>query len=305
MKGSQSGIQETISRISSRLWKAELEQVSSRYHLIAAWAAIIFDPLFGITDYYNIPQSWTSVFILRLLVAAITLVAIMIRREYDLPSFVIVVIPFILILLQNAFTYSLIDNRHLLGHNLNYMALWIGAAMFLMWHWAYSLGAIVLSIGATTYFLLGNSKLNMDQFFIEGGLLLLASAIFMMALIKTRYDLNVKEIKARLALIDSKQKIQAQADEIKTINENLESMVRERTRELERKNKALEEYAFINAHKLRSPVARVLGLVNLMGKVEQNRDGQEILGHLNRSANQLNDVVESITQAIERGDHKR
>jgi light-regulated signal transduction histidine kinase (bacteriophytochrome) len=43
--------------------------------------------------------------------------------------------------------------------------------------------------------------------------------------------------------------------------------VQERTRELEKKNKALEEYAFINAHKLRSQVASILGLINLISKI--------------------------------------
>jgi len=36
----------------------------------------------------------------------------------------------------------------------------------------------------------------------------------------------------------------AQAEEIRGINENLESLVQERTSELERKNKALEEICF-------------------------------------------------------------
>jgi signal transduction histidine kinase len=302
MRTNQSVVQDIISRISSASWKAELEQVSSRYHLIAAWAAIIFDPLFAITDYFNIPENWSSVFILRLSIAAITLVALMIRREYDLPSFVIVVIPFVLISLQNAYTYSLIGNANLLGHNLNYIALLIGAALFLLWHWIYSTAAIFISVLATAYFIKENSLLSIDQFFIEGGLLLIASAVFMIVLIKTRYDLNVKEIKTRLALIESKHEIQTQAEEIRMINDNLESLVKERTIELEKKNKALEEYAFINAHKLRSPVASVLGLVNLLAKVELTKEGREILSHMDKSANHLNAVVETITQAIERGD---
>jgi hypothetical protein len=41
---------------------AELEKVSARFHVIGAWVAIIFDPIFGITDYYNIPHAWMTVF---------------------------------------------------------------------------------------------------------------------------------------------------------------------------------------------------------------------------------------------------
>ncbi|MBS1682530.1 MAG: hypothetical protein JST48_12525 [Bacteroidetes bacterium] len=96
--------------------------------------------------------------------------------------------------------------------------------------------------------------------------------------------------------------IQAQAEEIKGINENLEALVHERTRELEHKNKALEEYAFINAHQLRAPVASILGLINLMQKLELKEDERVYLEHLKESAKKLDTVVTSITEAIERGD---
>jgi ligand-binding sensor domain-containing protein len=98
------------------------------------------------------------------------------------------------------------------------------------------------------------------------------------------------------------EEITSQAEEIRGINENLEMMVRERTAELERKNKALEEYAFINAHKLRGPLASILGLINLMNKPNQQGDLTEISKRLQQSADELDDVVRSITKAIERGD---
>jgi ligand-binding sensor domain-containing protein len=107
---------------------------------------------------------------------------------------------------------------------------------------------------------------------------------------------NVEEIQAQ------NEEIMAQAEEIKGINENLEMMVRERTAELERKNKALAEYAFINAHKLRSPVASILGLVNLLNKSDLNDECRVINRHLLNSADELDDIVRSITKAIERGD---
>jgi ligand-binding sensor domain-containing protein len=107
---------------------------------------------------------------------------------------------------------------------------------------------------------------------------------------------NSEEIQAQ------NEEIMAQAEEIKGINENLEMIVNQRTAELEKKNKALEEYAFINAHKLRSPVASILGLVNLLNKAELNDECKVINRHLLNSADELDDIVRSITKAIERGD---
>jgi signal transduction histidine kinase len=207
-----------------------------------------------------------------------------------------------MISLQNAFIYKFIDNANFLGQNLNYMALMIGASMFLIWPLAYSIIVVLVSTVATFYFIRTNPQLDVNQFFLNGGLLLAASAIFMMIQIRTRYDLTVKEIKARLALKASNEEIQAQAEEIRGINDNLELLVRQRTLELEKKNKALEEYAFINAHKLRAPVASILGLVNLITKQPLNQETRDITEHLKDSTQKLDSIVSSITKAIEKGE---
>ena len=53
------------------------------------------------------------------------------------------------------------------------------------------------------------------------------------------------------------------------------------------KNKALEEYAFINAHKLRSPVASLLGLINLMSKTILHADAEPIMKHMHEAVSPL------------------
>jgi len=98
------------------------------------------------------------------------------------------------------------------------------------------------------------------------------------------------------------EEILTQTEEIKSMNDNLEELVEERTSELERKNRALEEYAFITAHNLRAPVASILGLVNLACKLELEEEEKEIIKHLEDSAQRLDAIVQSITQAIEKGD---
>jgi signal transduction histidine kinase len=293
-----------ISKVSTASWKYELEKTSYKYHVLAAWAAIIFDPVFAATDYFNIPDSWQHLFVIRCTISAIVLTTLYTSKRKNWPSYYMVLLTFLLISLQNAYTYSLIGNEDLLGHNLNYMALLIGAAMFLAWEFKYSILVIAISAVATAYFLFRNETLDLTKFFIEGGLLLIAVAFFMGALIRTRYNLTVKEIKARLALQTSYEEIQAQDEEIKGINENLENIVRARTAELEKKNKALEEYAFINAHRLRSPVASILGLINLMNKVPLSDEAKGIMWHLQDSTEKLDDTVSTITKTIEKGERE-
>jgi len=122
---------------------------------------------------------------------------------------------------------------------------------------------------------------------------------------RIRRDKEVLErmVKERTREIERKNLlIQEQTEEIKSMNENLEITVKERTCELERKNKALEEYAFITAHNLRAPVASVLGLINLMTKLEHDHEAREIIEHMQQSAEKLDTIVGSITRAIEKGD---
>jgi signal transduction histidine kinase len=297
-----------ISQVTSESWRGELEKASLTYHLIAAWAAIIFDPVFAFTDYINIPENWKQLLYIRLVVSAIVLTMVSTRQKFKLPSYFIVAATFLLISLQNAYTYSLIGNEDVIGHNLNYIALFIGASMFLLWEVRYSVIMVLISLAASVFFLSRNSDLDMDKFLVEGGVLVGVVAIFMIVLIKMRYDLTVKEIKARLALLHSYEEIQAQneeiisqAEEIRVMNENLEKIVHDRTSELEKKNKALEEYAFINAHKLRSPVASILGLLNLMKKSHLVDGMSDIIDHLEDSTNKLDDIVSSITKSIEKG----
>lgn len=115
---------------------------------------------------------------------------------------------------------------------------------------------------------------------------------------------RTREIQMRNEEIQAQnEEIQSQAEEIQGINDNLESLVKERTFELEKKNKAAEESAFIIAHELRAPVASVLGLINLISKCELNEEARTIVDHMEHSADKLNVVVRNITKAIEKGDH--
>jgi signal transduction histidine kinase len=293
-----------LSRVTEKDWRTELEKTSFNYHMKVLWVATIFDPIFAVADYFNIPNDWKLLLGIRLGVSFITLAMFVFRKKYGFPSRVNIALTFLLISLQNAFIFQFIGNDDLVGQNLNYMALFIGAAMFILWEWIYSVVIVVVSALAAAYFIGNNPSLDVSQFFVKGGLLLAAVAIFMVVLIRTRYNLFINEIKSRLALKASKEALQIQAEEITSINENLEGLVRDRTRELERKNKALEEYAFINAHKLRAPVASILGLIPILNSLDVDRYGREVLGHLNSSTEKLDSIVHSITEAIEGGDSK-
>ena len=121
--------------------------------------------------------------------------------------------------------------------------------------------------------------------------------------LEEKVKLRTLEIQQQAEEIQAQnEEIQSQAEEIMGINDNLEELVKARTAELEKKNKAAEESAFIIAHELRAPVASVLGLINLISKCELDHDAKAIVEHMTDSADKLEVVVRKITKAIERGD---
>ncbi|TAE18820.1 MAG: adenylate/guanylate cyclase domain-containing protein [Bacteroidetes bacterium] len=195
---------------STLTWQEDLRKSSARYHVYCAWIAIIFDPLFGLTDYFNIPHAFKEVMLLRLGVAAVTLLALWAHSKKLISPEVLIFIPFLAISLQNAYTFSLIKIEDFTGHSLNYLALFIGGGMFILWRWYYSLAIIVISTIGTAYFFQMNHHLNLQEALVNGGLLLLAVALFMFVLIETRYRLTISMIKSKIALIEANDEIESQ-----------------------------------------------------------------------------------------------
>ncbi|MFZ6009573.1 MAG: hypothetical protein ACOYXT_04435 [Bacteroidota bacterium] len=84
-------------------------------------------------------------------------------------------------------------------------------------------------------------------------------------------------------------------------NQHLEDRVRERTWELEEQNKKLAEYAFINSHLLRGPLARILGLVHMLSSTPLSKHETEIVEHLKTASHDLDEVVIKINKALDGG----
>lgn len=87
--------------------------------------------------------------------------------------------------------------------------------------------------------------------------------------------------------------------EINATNDNLETLIRKRTFELTEKNKQLTEYAFINSHKLRAPIARVDGLLHLIELKHPNVIDEELMIPFKKSILELDHVSREINKSIE------
>jgi signal transduction histidine kinase len=104
-----------------------------------------------------------------------------------------------------------------------------------------------------------------------------------------------------------------QNEEIKTLNENLESQVQKRTAELrntlnnlERRNAELDQFSHIISHNLRAPVASILGLAKI---IDENNPADpiniEIFAKLNGAAENLDGVLGDLTKILHIKDNQK
>jgi tetratricopeptide (TPR) repeat protein len=87
-------------------------------------------------------------------------------------------------------------------------------------------------------------------------------------------------------------------EELQDLNKTLEARINERTSQLTVQNQRLAEYTFINAHKLRAPVASILGLINLYHQVNDS-EKEMVLRHLKTCGEELDHVIKSVSRDLE------
>lgn len=116
---------------------------------------------------------------------------------------------------------------------------------------------------------------------------------------------NQKLSKLNQEIFEKHEEILAQAEEltqaneeIGRINESLEAEVKLRTEKIEVQNKKLIEYAYSNAHRVRGPLARIMGLAKLMQNETSPEQLKEYNDHLHASAVDLDTVIRNINKEL-------
>lgn len=185
-------------------WKSELDNTALKYHKITLWVAVIFNLLFFGTDYINMETYLEEFFTFRVVVSLTCLITVVFYKQFKISIQIMGVIPVLLISVQNAYMWSVMDAEHLQKHTLAYMALFIGSGMFVFYHVYYSIFIVGISVISNVCFFYFNSSLSAEEIMVNGGLLTLSVAIFSILLIKTRFKLTKKELITRFELRESK-----------------------------------------------------------------------------------------------------
>lgn len=110
-------------------------------------------------------------------------------------------------------------------------------------------------------------------------------------------EINIQKEKIALQA----QELQEANEEITRINESLEDTIQERTKRIQVQNEKLRGYAFTNSHKVRAPLARLMGLaklfqMNAIGNDERTEVNQKLLD----AAEEMDNIVHGITELLEK-----
>ena len=113
-------------------------------------------------------------------------------------------------------------------------------------------------------------------------------------ILTTSLYLNIKQRASKIKKIDEFNR------KLLEMNSELDTKVKLRTIELENKNQQLINFAFVNAHKLRAPVATILGLMNLYKNNQltvQEKEG--FVDTINELAQKLDSEIRTTQRALE------
>lgn len=113
-------------------------------------------------------------------------------------------------------------------------------------------------------------------------------------------DSRTKELRlANSQLQILNQKLVSSNEEIVALNENLEKIVESRTKKIKIQLSQLENYAYMNSHEVRAPVARILGLMNLINKEENEILKKDLLKKLNDSTLELDAIIKKMNLLLD------
>ncbi|NOT75876.1 MAG: tetratricopeptide repeat protein [Cyclobacteriaceae bacterium] len=163
--------------------------------------------------------------------------------------------------------------------------------------------------------LVRQAEMNQKQLVVVRSLLIF-SAIFavivtILAIIYYRLLVQNRKAKNELTLLNQQiqeqhSSIQDQAlqlsranEEIAAMNENLQELVEEKTSKIFEQNEKLIQYTFHNSHRVRGPLTRILGLINLVkiGAIKENETGF-LLSEIDNAANELDSVLKEINHSL-------
>lgn len=136
--------------------------------------------------------------------------------------------------------------------------------------------------------------------FIAALAISVAGALILFRKNKTIEKLNRELLNHEKEILAQAEELKATNEEIEAINSNLERLVAERSERLLDQNQKLTDYAYFNAHKVRGPLARILGLINVFEKELAQHTLHEYSTMLKQAGQELDKSINEINRILEK-----
>ena len=199
----------------------EFYRSTEKSHIYACWIGLSLNLVWFASDYFVLPDHFIPFLTFRLVVSILTLPMVFFRKQLGVNIYQCMFALVLGISIQNAYMWSVMDVNHFQQHAFAYLVLFIGAGMLVLWSRWYSITLVSLTIVFNVLFYEMNSDLTFKEFLINGGLLVLTVLIFCVFLIRTRYRLTYNEVRSRMVLAASKEKIESQNEALRRKNEEI------------------------------------------------------------------------------------
>ncbi|OJJ14273.1 hypothetical protein BKI52_43090 [marine bacterium AO1-C] len=199
---------ETKYKDKARLFELERENRATKTHQQMIWIAIIVLPFFP--DYFFAPAIWQQLFTLRMVVIAYFLLLIFAQRKLRIRSIFVAYASIIPLSVFLSYASASVPTQNLFIYNLNYSALFIVAALYVLMHWGHFVAIIFISGLLYSVFFIVIQDINFFVVVEKGALLLFTVALASIGLAWYRFTTFKKEFFLRYALGESNEKLSKQ-----------------------------------------------------------------------------------------------
>ena len=207
-------------------WQVEMDTIAWRYHVTGGWVAALLNPVFILNDLAVIPTHWKEFAAIRLVVSALIILALLGRQRLRLDPRTFLLVPYLLISLENAYMWGHMGPELFQMHTLAYAVLFVGAAMIAFWPLRWSLLVVVVTVLANVWSLRANSSMTTAEVMANGGTLFTCVLVISTLLCQNRYRLAKREILLRLQLAERTEQARAQKLVIEAAHRDLTDSIR-------------------------------------------------------------------------------
>lgn len=177
-----------------------------RLHCLGCMVAILINLVWAAFNFINFKADQWEYTAVHILVSVVTLAALIVRKKMRFSPDTLGLIPMLATITAASYTYNTVDLESFRSVTYIHAAVFIGAGMFLLWHWKYSVISVAYALIINFIFYIAWSPISVHDYFTNGAELVTSVALFMIISIQTRYILVQKEIEIRSRLRKSEAK---------------------------------------------------------------------------------------------------